>query len=252
MKKYMLMILILVVLGPGLVFADLVTFQIGYYIPRAEGGLWDLEFENMTFTKPDFHNTIFSFSYEYFVSNQLGLTLTVDAYNKQEVGSYIGYVGYQSFSGDWAYPDTYEGDFIPSHALSVSNTPIQASVKFLPFGRGGKFIPYIGGGVGLYIWSLSIRGDVIDFSDERFDTEEEVSVYPIYQLTSRGSSNFAIGYHGYGGIMAPVANRISVDAGFRFSVAEANLSDELYTEFFKVDAFDLSGYIISVGINYWF
>lgn len=252
MKKYIMLFLILMLMGPGFIFSDLVSFQIGYYIPRAEGGLWDLEFENMTFTKPDFHNTIFTFSYEYFISNQIGLCLAVDAYNKQKVGSYKGYVGYQTFSGDWAYPDTYEGQFIPSHALAVSNTPIHASVKFLPFGRTGKFIPYAGGGVGLYVWSLSIRGDVLDFSDERYDAEEEVAVYPIYQLTSRGSSNFAIGYHGYGGVMIPVANRISLDAGFKFNVAEANFSDELYTEFFDVNTFDLSGYIISIGINYWF
>jgi hypothetical protein len=252
MKKYVMLFLIIMLLGPGLIFSDVVSFQIGYYIPRAEKGLWALEFENMTFTKPDFHNTIFCFSYEYFVSNQISLSLTVDAYNKQEVGSYEGYVGYQSFTGDWAYPEPYEGEFIPSHALSVSNTPIHASVKFLPFGRAGKFIPYIGGGVGLYIWSLSIRGDVIDFADKRYDEGEEVNYYPIYQLTRRGSSNFAIGYYGYGGVMIPVANRISVDAGFKISTAEANLSDELYTQFFKVETFDLSGYIISVGINYWF
>ncbi len=252
MKKTSLIFLVLIIAGSGTAFADMVTFHIGYYIPRAQGGLWDLELENMTFTKSDFHNTLFSFSYEYFISNRVGLCLSIDAYNVQEVGSYEGYVGFQSFTGDWAYPDTYDGEFIPSHSLAVSNTPIHASVKFLPFGRGGKFIPYIGGGVGLYVWSVSIRGDIIDFSDERIDTQENVTVYPIYQITRRGSSNFAIGYQGYGGIMFPVANRISVDAGFKYSSADANLSDELYTDFFGVDSFDLGGYLIAVGINYWF
>ncbi|MFO7866804.1 MAG: hypothetical protein R6V02_08345 [Candidatus Aminicenantes bacterium] len=252
MKKYVLAFLICILMTPGFIFSDLVSFHIGYYIPRAEGDLWDKEFKNLSFTKSDFHNTVFHFSYEYFLSPQISLTLSMDSYNKQKVGSYLGYVGYQTFSGDWAYPDMYTGEFDPSHALSVSNTPIQASIKFLPLGRTAKVIPYVGGGAGVFVWTVSIRGDIIDFSDERYDSQEEVIVYPIYQVNRRGESKFALGFHGFGGVMIPIANRISVDGGFRFSVAEGNLTDEFYTEFLGVETLDLSGYIISIGINYWF
>jgi len=250
-------IFVLILINPVMIFSDTVSFRIGYFIPRAEGSLWDIEFENMTFNKPDFHNTLFSFSYDYFLSNRISLNLAVNGYNKQEVGSYPGFIGLQTFQ-DWAYPEAFEDQlfpdftFTPSHALSVSITPVQASIKFTPLGRAGKFIPYIGGGISLYVWSVIIRGDIIDFENEQYDPDRDAPVFPVYQVNVREESKFAVGYHGFAGVMIPVANRISFDGGFRFHSAEGRFSQDFYSQFFGVDTFDLSGYTITVGLNYWF
>ena len=53
---------------------------------------------------------------------------------------------------------------MPGHSLNISITPIQVSLKITPFGRRVKLIPYFGAGAGLYLWSVRMRGDMIDFS----------------------------------------------------------------------------------------
>lgn len=43
--------------------------------------------------------------------------------------------------------------------------PAQAVVRFLPFGKPGRFQPYVGAGLGLVTWRYSEVGDFIDFND---------------------------------------------------------------------------------------
>jgi hypothetical protein len=252
MKKYLMMFLVLILMAPGLIFSDTVTFRLGYFIPRAESDLWDIEFENMSFTKSDFQNTAFGFSYEYFINRQISFGLSIEGYNEQNVGYYRGYVGYADADGDWAYPDVYVGDFDPSHSFSVTITPIQASIKLTPFGRDKMIIPYIGGGAGVYIWSVKLQGDMIDFSDEWYDVNEGVIIYPIYQVDAREESKFALGFHGFGGVMVPIGRRISLAGEFRYNAAKGEFSEDEYAGFAGFQAFDLSGYSVSVALNYWF
>ena len=161
MKKYLIsMVLILFI--PGFVFSDMVTFKVGFYIPRAQSDLWEIEFENMSFKKADFQGTNIGFGYEYFLSTQASILLNVEGYTRQKSGSYEGYVGYSDPDGEWAYPDNYQGDYTAGHVFSVSNTPIQVSLKLTPMGRKNKIIPYVGGGVGIYLWNVRIQGDMID------------------------------------------------------------------------------------------
>jgi opacity protein-like surface antigen len=133
---------------------------------------------------------------------------------------------------------------------SVSITPVQASIKLSPLGRRARIIPYVGGGVGLYVWSVKLQGDVIDFADEWYDIDNDVSIYPIYAYDARDESKFAIGFHGFAGISVPVANRISLDAQFKYNVAKGSFSETGGFEGFE--DFDLSAYQISIGLNYWF
>lgn len=250
MKKALIIFSVLMLSFPALVSADVVAFRIGYFIPRAESDLWDIEFENMDFTKSNYQTTGFSFAYEYFLTPQVSVVMGIDGYNRQKVGLYRDWVGYQDFDGDWAYPNDYVGDFIPSHVYSVSITPVQVSVKLSPLGRRARIIPYVGGGVGLYVWSVKLQGDLVDFSDEWFDTAEQVTIYPILQIDAREDSKFSFGFHAFAGISVPVANRISIDGQFKYNVAKGSFSDTGGFEGFE--NFDLSGYQISVGLNYWF
>jgi hypothetical protein len=220
---------------------------VGYYFPQGGSDLWEEEFLNMDFTKTDFTHSSFSFAYEYFLSRQLSLMLGIEGYSKQKSGFYRDYVGYQDVDGDWAYPNDFEGDFIPGHVFSVSSTPIQLSLKLTPMGRKGKVIPYIGGGVGLYIWSVRLQGDLVDFEDVWVDQDFNIDVYPIVFVDARDENKFAIGFHGFGGIMVPVASRISLEAEVKYNRATGNLEN-----FLDFEPFDLGGLQISFGINYWF
>jgi opacity protein-like surface antigen len=130
----------------------------------------------------------------------------------------------------------------------VTITPFQLSVKIAPLGRKQKIIPYIGGGVGVYLWSVRLFGDVVDFSDEWFDSEFEVDIYPIFSTDAREENKLKVGFQGFAGIMIPLANRLSLEAEFKYNYAMAD-----FTEGFEgFERFDLSGYQISIGMNYWF
>jgi opacity protein-like surface antigen len=254
MKKTLILMTALILTIPGFVFSDLVTFKIGYYTPRTqyevrENNLWWIEFDQMSFSKSNYQTTNFGFGYEYFFSNHLSLVLNVEGYSKSKLGQYIDYVAIEDIDGVWAYPSSeFYGDWLPSHTFSVSITPFQLSVKIAPLGRRMKIIPYIGGGVGVYLWSVRLFGEVVDFSDEWWDPVYEITVYPIRQWDAREENKLRIGFQGFAGIMVPLANRISLEAEFKYNYAMADFTDA----FQGFERFDLSGYQISVGMNYWF
>ena len=253
MKKSLALFLFLIIFAPGLVFSNIFTFKVGMFIPRAQyevrgDNLWWIEFDQMSFVKTTYHDTNFGFGYEYFFSNQFSLVLNIEGYSKNKLGQYEGYVAFEDENRwPWAVSDEYMGDWYPSHTFSVSITPIQLSVKIAPLGRRQKIIPYIGGGIGIYIWSVRLFGEFINF-DYDWTQEWEVPVFPIENVDAREENKFQIGYHAFGGIMVPLANRISLEAEFKYQFAKANLKEA----FEGFEPFDLSGYQISIGLNYWF
>ncbi len=250
MKKSLIILFVLTLCLPGFIFSDLVTFKVGYYIPHAMSDLWEIEFENMSYTKSQFQNTNFAFGYEYFVSREFSLILGVDGYTKKKSGIYNDYVGERIDSDDFAF-DYGEG-FPISHVFSVSITPIQASIKLLPLGRKGKLIPYVGGGVGAYIWTVRLQGEMIDFdAGEEFldvDLNDIVIGYPIYPVDAREENKISFGFHVFGGITLPIANRISAEGEVKYN----RLSGAFKDGFIGFDPFDLGGLTISIGMNYWF
>jgi len=263
MKKSVILFLALIFLTPSLAFSGIVTFKLGFFIPRAESDLWQIEFENMSFSKSDYYGSNFGFVYEYFLTRELSLTFGIDGFNKNKMGNYMDWIGiYGSAVGepmlDFAYPLEYQDDFFPMdrfgifHSFLVSITPIQLSLKITPMGRGKSIIPYIGGGVGLYIWSVRIQGDVVDFSDVYYDPVLDVDVYPVWESFLREDSRLSIGYHGFAGIMIPVAQKFTLELEFKYNYAKGNFRTGLDASFEGFNAFDLSGYQFSLGMNYWF
>lgn len=248
MKKNLLVSILVVLILPGLTFADLISFKIGYFIPRAQSDLWETEFENLDLTRTNFQASNFAFTYEYFLSRHLSLALSIDGYSKAKVGAYRDFVGYSDEDGDWAYPDEFTGEFQPSHTFNVSITPVQVSLLLAPMGRGTKMIPYIGGGVGLYLWNIRLQGDLIDFSDPWYDTLNDAVIYPIYFTDAREENKISFGYHVLGGITFPIAKQVSIGGEFKYNVAKGNLTEA----FEGFEPFDLTGYTISLGLNYWF
>jgi len=265
MKKSVILFLALIFLTPSLAFSGIVTFKLGFFIPRADSDLWQIEFENMSFSKSDYYGSNFGFVYEYFLTRELSLTFGIDGYNRNKMGNYVDWIGiYGSALGttlDFAFPPEYQDDFPPTdsfnifHSFLVSITPIQLSLKITPMGRGKSIIPYIGGGVGLYIWSVRIQGDVVDFDDEwLYDpgSGSLVSVYPVWESFLREDSRLSIGYHGFAGIMIPVAQKFTLELEFKYNYAKGNFKTGLDASFEGFNAFDLSGYQFSLGMNYWF
>lgn len=250
MKKLGLGLTALILLIPALSYGDVVTFKAGLFFPRANSDLWKIEFENMDFEKSHFQDSSFGFSYEYFLSKELSLMLSIDGYTKQKAGTYKLYVGDRIGGEDYAFD--YGQGFAISHIFSVSVTPIQGSLKLTPLGRRLKVIPFIGGGAGLYLWNIRLQGDMIDFSEEVefYDTslDEYVIGYPIYTADAREENKFKIGFHALAGLMIPVASRISLEAEFKYNFLKGSISDA----FEGFEPFDLSSFQFSIGLNYWF
>jgi len=250
MKKNLIILFALILCLPGFIFSDLVTFKVGFFMPHAMSDLWEIEFENMSYTKPQFQNTNFAFGYEYFVSREFSVVMSVDPYTKNKSGIYNDYVG--EVIDDIFYAFNYgTGDPI-SHVFSVTSTPLQASLKLTPLGRKGKAIPFVGGGVGVYLWTVRIQGDMVDFdAGEEFidlDLDAIVIGYPAYAVDAREENKLSFGFHVFGGVMLPIANRISVEGEVKYNRVNGAFKDG----FIGFEPFDLGGLTISLGMNYWF
>ena len=260
MKKCLVLLAMIIFIAPTFVFSNLITFKIGYFFPRAQGGkdsLWTIEFDNMSYTKSNFRDTVYGFAYEYFAAPQLSLVLSVEGYGKTKVGYYKDYIGFSFKEGDFAFPEKYYGDskdaFSIEHSFAVSITPFQLSLKLTPLGRRTRLIPYVGGGAGFYLWNVRLRGDTIDFNDAWIYTDPnlgDVEVYKIKQADldeRRDNTKFSVGYHAFGGFMFPVGNRLTIDGQIKYSFLKVKLE-----RFEGFEDFDLSGYQLTIGLNYWF
>jgi len=253
MKKIIGLVAILVLLLPVMGRSGAISFRLAYVIPRAQSDLWAIEFENMSFQKSDFQTTTLGLSYEHFLTRELSVLIGVDSYTQTELGSYRDYVGFSFTDGDFAFPAAdYTNGFSVDHNFSVSITPIQLSLKLAPLGRRSGLIPYIGGGVSLYIWTVKMLGDMVDFSDTSWVYDDpnlgEVQIYPIFPIQARAESRFNVGFHGFAGFMIPVARQLAIEAEFKYSYGKGGLG----SAFAGFEDFDLSGYQISLGANYWF
>jgi hypothetical protein len=250
MKKTFGLLAILALLLPSLGYSDGVSFRLGYYIPQAKSDLWQIEFENMSYSKSNFQTAVLGFTYEHFLTREISVAIGIDIYDKIERGNYRDYVGYTFTEGDFAFPSSYKGDFDISHQLSVSMTPIQASLKIAPLGRKSGFMPYFGGGVSLYIWSVKLQGDMIDFTDVwTYDTGSgAIDIYGVKTTDAREENQLTVGFHGFAGLMIPIARRAALEAEFKYTYGKGTLN-HAFEGFGK---FDLSGYQISLGINYLF
>lgn len=273
-----MLFLALIFFVPSLAYSNIVTFKLGYFVPSFKydnkaDNLWWIEFDQMSFSKSDYHSTNFGFAFEYFLTREISLTLSIDSYSRNKLGQYknddteFGYVGYYADTlgtdYDFAFPNVYYGDFIPMHTFNISITPLQISLKLAPLGRKGKIIPYVGGGAGFYLWSLRLQGDLIDFDTSlgqwyyneltgeihlnNYNPDEDIEIFPTYFADARDDNKFSIGYHAFGGIMIPVARRTTLELEFKYNSIRVNLDN-----FQGFERFDLGGYQASVGLNYWF
>jgi opacity protein-like surface antigen len=248
MRKILILFLALIFLTPTLAFSRIFTFKAGLFVPRAQSDLWTTEFDQMSFSKTNYITTNFGFAYEYFLTREASLVIGVDSYSKNKLGTYVDYVGIGLLEGDFAFPNDYVEDFFPQHAFNVTITPIQLSLKLTPIGRKGKVIPYVGGGVGLYLWNVRLTGYFIDFDDVWVYVPDNIDIYPITEVRAWEDNRLSFGYHAFGGVMVPFTRRMTVEVEFKYNRAQGELKEA----FVGFEPFDLTAYQVSLGLNYWF
>jgi hypothetical protein len=266
MRKKILVALTALILVSAMGYANTFSLRGNYFVPGGptkslSNSMWKIEYDNMDYGKNAFHGMSFGFAFEYFLTRELSLEFSIDAFYSRTVsGAYKDYLGFQNASDYWAVPAAYDkymdvNTFSTGHSLRVSITPIQMTLKIAPFGRRGTIIPYVGGGIGVYFWNVRMEGDLIDFSDEyvysstpEHDLQYDLPVYPLYSVDAREEQKIEVGYHVLGGFMVAVGKQITLDIGAKYNIAKGKMTDS----FQGFDRFDLGGFQISLGLNYWF
>jgi hypothetical protein len=257
MKKLTSLAAGLLLLVPTLAFSDSFSLRVGYFWPGAAtnilthpDSLWAIEFDQMSFKMSDYDGWTLGGNYDYFLGKNLNLAFTLDHFYKNRTGYYTDWVVNSLDKGDFAFPfDLYEGYDI-LHSFSVSSTPLQLSLKFLPLGRRTRLIPFIGGGATLNLWSVRMSGEMVNFSDPWFFTDPilgDVEIYPV-DFVNGHESGAAFGWHAFGGFQIPIGFRTTIEAEVRYHWAKARFDDW----FVGFEDFDLGGLALTFGLNYWF
>lgn len=139
-----------------------------------------------------------------------------------------------TFGGDWLFGlgnfleggvgiAYYNSGNVPSVSLNFVNTngseitqdlklrvvPVTATIRFLPIGRGGVVEPYVGGGLGIYLWRYTEVGQFVDSEQNIFSS-------------TFAASGTKVGPVVLGGVRLPFGNYA---AGFevRYQRAEGSL-----------------------------
>jgi hypothetical protein len=108
----------------------------------------------------------------------------------------------------------------------------------------------VGGGAGLYFYSVRIYGQMVNFSDPWVFTDPDlgdIDIYPVESVNGREKGS-VFGYHAFAGFQIPIGFRATLEAEARYHWASATF-DEWFLDF---DDFDLGGLAITLGFNYWF
>lgn len=110
--------------------------------------------------------------------------------------------------------------------------PLTATFRVLPFGRSQPVQPYIGAGVGVFVWRYTETGDFIDFDDQIFRGSFE----------GKGADAGPIVL---GGVRFPIGN-LDLGGEVRYQKAVGELPAD---QFFSADKIDLGGWTYVGTLN---
>jgi opacity protein-like surface antigen len=135
---------------------NLVGFNVGYFMvngedSRVDGDVLLADLNDLAFQIDDFNNWTFGGEWLFGVSRYLETGVGVGYYSRTVTSVYRDFV---NDNGTEIVQD-----------LKLRITPVTATIRFLPLGRGAAVEPYIGGGLGIFSWRYSEAGEFVDFSD---------------------------------------------------------------------------------------
>jgi len=149
-------------------------------------------------------------------------------------------VGYYAKTVTTSYANfTDESGNEVTQDLHLRIVPFTATVRWLPLGRGGGLVPYIGGGVGVFAYHYSEIGSFVDPTDNN----------AIYNA-SYDASGSVTGPVILGGVRAPIGN-FQVGGEIRYQNAKGDLPTT-GTNSFLAPKIDLTGFNYLVTLGYRF
>jgi hypothetical protein len=209
-----------------------VSFKVGYFMPRGESDIWTENAETFTLEVDDFNGFAGGIELSWFLNQYITVAGGVDFYRKTVDTEY------RDFLGDDGQP------IFQNFKLTV--VPVTATVKFTPLGNGSPsysgekdtpFVPWVGGGIGVYSYQYEEDGEFIDDSDDS-----------IFRGNFLSENEVGFGAHVAGGIIVPIGLKFDVFGEVKYAWVDADLSDE----FSGFEPIDLGGISYFFGGSYRF
>jgi hypothetical protein len=205
-----------------------ITIKGGYYMLSGKSDLWEYNEELLTLSVKDLNNFNGALELGFPVDSRFDISLEFGFYKD------TAYTEYRDFIDEWGDPITQQ--------ISLRIVPIMFNGKFYPIAKTSRknvrgrteyrsIAPYVGAGLGLYIWRYEELGDYIDFSDG--------SIYTTQFLTN-GTD---LGVNLRGGIEIPIGSSAAIMAEFSHHIIKGELSED----FVGFQKFDLGGNLFSFG-----
>ena len=221
MKKFSLLIVLIVSAGLMPLSSQSVNMKAGVFIPSLQSELWNINRSNLTFDKADMVDVYYTAEYEQFINKALSLGLEGGIY-KQEIFS--------------AYKDfVFEDNSTIEQNIALRITSLELNIKLYPLGIRKTVYPYISAGPGVYFWKYEQWGYFIDTIEGTVDEG--------FADTSR----VALGFNARAGIVA----RIGKATGLSFEAKYLYLKDELSELFQDFDKLDMRGLTFNFGIHFF-
>ena len=221
MKKTALVILTILAAAALSLNAQSLNLKIGSFYPTMDSDLWDINRENLVFDKADMLGVYWGAEFEFFVGRQLSLALEAGHY-KKDISTMYKDVEYDD--GTPIYQD-----------FSLRITSIEADFKLYPMGHRRLFNPYIGCGIGIYVWKYYQGGEFVDFE------EEVVYEGEAYTNTITPGINAKLGF----------VYRYRRSIGISFEARYVYLKGQLSSLFEGFEKLDLGGVTLTIGVSFF-
>jgi hypothetical protein len=208
------------------------SFKLGVFSLGEDENFWRETEEIFIFEVEDLNDLVLGMDFTTSINRVVEFGIGRDYFHSSVTSEYRDYIG---------------DDGLPIlHDTTLEILPIQVSMKFLPGGRysdKGKYfytlnkvVPYIGGGLGLYLWEYRESGEFIDSDD--------MSIF----LDSYASDGAAVGLHAMAGVEIPFDPTWSILLEAKYTAVE----DELDNDFSGYGDIDLGGWSFSLGASFRF
>ena len=208
---------------------NLVGFNLGYFMvkgedSRVDGDVLLADLNDLAFQIDDFNNFTFGGEWLYGVGKFVETGVSVGYYQSTVTSVYRNFV---NDNGSEIVQD-----------LKLRITPINATIRFLPAGRGAPIEPYIGGGLGIFNWRYSESGEFVDFSDGSIFRER-------YK-----ADGWSVGPVIVAGLRIPIGDALTTGFEYKWQKAEGD-TDSAQTNLLG-DKIDLGGNTFSFTMHFRF
>jgi hypothetical protein len=221
MKKFLLIIMILIIAGMGVQFPKNVIFRFGFQKMNMQSDLWNVNMENLVFDRGDMSGSYYGLGYEFFINGNMGIAIEAGTYKQTRYTMYEEY--------------TYDDDSSILQNLSLNINSLEFNINLLPLGYRSYLYPYLSFGGGIYLWKYEQWGSFINF--------EEGSINDGYANTQTVSLG--------GNAKAGFVIRVGKKLGLSLEVKYRYLKGKLSSEFEGFAPLDLSGLTYGFGVHFF-